>query len=65
MRNIVYDRGGFCYVGTITGSNLKITRHCKAGGVAPWGSVFSRNYRVTTGTTAYELLKSFAKGDAA
>lgn len=65
MKNIVYEQGAFYYVAKILGDQLKITRHCRAGGLAPWGSIFSRTYKVTANITAYNMLKSFAKGDAA
>ncbi len=65
MKNIVYDHGAFCYVGTIIGGNLKITRHCKAGGLTPWGNTFRKSLILPEGITALNALKEFAKGDAA
>jgi len=65
MENVVYSNGGYCYVAKIIGDSLKITRHCTAGGLAPWGSIFSKTYKVTTSMAVYDLLKEFAEGDAA
>jgi hypothetical protein len=63
MKNIVYGLGSFCYVAKIFHNKLEITRHLKAGGLAPWGSIFSKNYKITANISAYDLLKKVAKGD--
>lgn len=68
MGNIVYYDGeyrGYCYVAKIFYNKLEITRHLKAGGLAPWGNTFRKSLALHEDITALNALREFAKGDAA
>lgn len=65
MENIVYGCGSFCYVVKTFHNKLEITRHLKAGGLAPWGNTFSKSLVLPEGINILNALREFAKGDAA
>ena len=55
MENIVYYDGEYrcyCYVAKIFHNKLEITRHLKAGGLAPWGKTFRKSLVLHEGVTA-------------